>query len=268
MELLENLMQNPYAWTILSLCTIFSLIFSIYAWVVGKQFKELSMSCTTNELIKSGSANIGKLDIQYNGETIKELSASTFYIWNSGNQTINDSDIVSTRPISITNTGKAHIFDVQITRQSEPANAFVIASCTSESVTFDFEYMGKGDGFTVQVLHSGPSVDLELACKMKDGKAIRDCSPTKRKQKGPKLSFAAEVFGAALPTILAMLISSIVLIAFSSIAAMFSPVIRSLLALVLTIFPFALTFYFSCWAINMVKQKCRRAIPVSLKSNK
>ena len=261
-------MKNPYAWTILSLCTVISLIFAIYTWIAGKQFKELSVSCITNELIKLGSANIGKLNIQYNGEVIQELSASMFYIWNSGNQTINCSDIVSSRPISITNTGKAYIFDVQITNQSEPANAFVIANCTHESVAFDFEYMSKGDGIAVQILHSGPSTDLELECKMKDGKKIRDCSPTKRKQKEPKLSLAAEVFLAALPTILAMLVGFIVLISFISIAPSISPVMRSILIIILTIFPFAFTFYFSCKVIDAFKKKCRRTIPVSLKSDK
>lgn len=261
-------MQNPYAWAILSLCTVTSFIFTIYTWIASKQFKELSVSCTTNNLIKLESSNNVKLSIQYNGEVIQELSASVFYIWNSGNQSIDCSDIVLSRPISIINIGNAHIYDVQIMRQSEVSNAFAIAYCTPESVAFNFEYMNKGDGIAVQVLHSGPSTDLELTCKIKNGKAIRDCSPIKRKTKKSKLSVATEVFLAALPTILSLLVGIIVLVVFVAIAPLFSPVIRSTLVIVLTILPFTVTFYLSCMIIDMFRKKYRRTIPDSLKSSK
>lgn len=261
-------MHDPVSWTILSLCTVISLIFSVYSCIVGKQIKELSISCTTNKLINLNDRNIEKLTIEYNGEVIKELSVSLFYIWNSGNQTLTYSDIASSRPISIINTGIAHIFDAQIIKQSEPANAFVITKCTHGATVFDFEYMGKGDGIAVQILHSGPSVDLELSCKIKGVKEIRDCSPIIRKRKEPKISFVADVLLAIFTAILSIWIGMIGGIVLYSIIPPISPIIRSILTSILSCLFVGLTVLCISRAIDKIKEKCRRTIPVILKYDK
>ena len=49
---LKALMNNPYAWLTLSVCTILSLVFAIYTLVVDKKRKEISTDYYTNEIIK------------------------------------------------------------------------------------------------------------------------------------------------------------------------------------------------------------------------
>lgn len=39
---IKSLMNNPYAWVILSVCTIMSFVFGIYTWFAGKRKKEFS----------------------------------------------------------------------------------------------------------------------------------------------------------------------------------------------------------------------------------
>lgn len=51
---LEELMDNPYAWLILSVCTIFSVIYAIYAGVKGKEKKEISYIVNTYEIVRAG----------------------------------------------------------------------------------------------------------------------------------------------------------------------------------------------------------------------
>lgn len=124
--MLENLMKSPVAWGILALITISSFTFGIYAFISGKKRKQLSFAYITNEVITSGkSAVSNKLSIQYDGEAINNLSVSKIYIWNSGNEVINKSDIVSGHPLSI-NALDSSFLDVQIIRTSEETNAFTI----------------------------------------------------------------------------------------------------------------------------------------------
>lgn len=51
---LEELMDNPYAWLILSVCTVFSVIYAIYAGVKGKEKKEISYIVNTHEIVQAG----------------------------------------------------------------------------------------------------------------------------------------------------------------------------------------------------------------------
>lgn len=49
--MLEKLMSNPYAWLILSLCSIFSLLFAIYTWIVGRKITEISIDYLSNDIL-------------------------------------------------------------------------------------------------------------------------------------------------------------------------------------------------------------------------
>lgn len=155
-------MGSSIAWAILSLLTIFSTVFAIYTWVAGKKRKQLSISCRTNEIIIEGKSNIDKLQIRYDGQDIADLSCTKFYIWNSGNTVLNTSDIVSSRPICIKNTGSAVILNAEIVRVSDETNSFVIKSANEQSVEISFDYVDHGEGFVMQILHSGDSKDLEI----------------------------------------------------------------------------------------------------------
>ena len=62
MEMVEELMSNPYAWLFLSLCTVASFVFAIYTWINGKKTKEISIDNCTNEIVKMGKSPINKLD--------------------------------------------------------------------------------------------------------------------------------------------------------------------------------------------------------------
>lgn len=182
--MMESLMNNPYAWGILSLCTIGSLIFAIYTWIVGRRTKEISVDFYTNDIIKQGKTPISKLKIEFDGRTIRDLSSTIFYIWNSGNDVISGGDIVNTRLLKI-GCDSENILDAQIIKQSEEGNSFSISNFSSNDITFTFDYLDSGDGVKIQVLHTSSSDELFVDCKIKGGKEIRDCQKL-RKDKGIK----------------------------------------------------------------------------------
>lgn len=176
--MIESLMSNPYAWCFLSLCTIISLVFAVYTWVVGKRIKEISIDYSISNLIRKEESPIPQLKVTFNGETIKELSSTILYIWNSGNDVIDENDIVSTRPLKIKcDSGK--ILDGKILAQCDPSNGFMISNTTSTEIEIKFIYMDGNDGVKIQVLHTGADSKLNVDCKIKDGKEIRDYSEVK-----------------------------------------------------------------------------------------
>ena len=179
--MMNELMSNPYAWLILSFCTIFSVVFAIYTWIVGKRTKEISIDYYSNDIIKQGKQPIPKLSIEFDGQKIEDLTATTFYIWNSGNDVINNTDIVGETLKIECKSDK--ILDTQIIKQSDNSNQFEILKVTPTNIEFVFDYIDSGEGITLQILHTGSGSDLNFYCKIKGGKIIRDC-PKIKKSKG------------------------------------------------------------------------------------
>ena len=177
--MIESLMSNPYAWCFLSLCTIISLIFGIYTWIVGNRIKEISIDYSTNDLIRQGESPIPQLNVTFDGENIQELSSTILYIWNSGNDVIDYNDIVSARPLKITcDSGK--ILDGKIIKQCDSSNDFTLSNTTSNEIVIKFSYMDGNDGVKIQVLHTGADNKLNFDCKIKGGIEIRDYTKIKR----------------------------------------------------------------------------------------
>lgn len=262
-ELLQNLTFSDFlSWSL----TIFSTVFGVYTWIIGKKRKELSVSCKTNEIIISGGSNIPKLTIQYDGNNIQDLSASKFYIWNSGNDVIYASDVVSNRPICIHNTGSASILNAEIVRANEESNDFAIEHTTDQEVRVSFDYVDHGEGFVLQILHSGSSQDLELDCKIKGGKEIRERSSVKRKKKEARIDYWIDVLFAALPSFLGFSLSLLSL----GICLYFQDKIPdgmgTPIAFVSMFVPFVIGMLFGNKIGEYVNKKFHRTIPPTLKN--
>lgn len=176
---MEELMTNPYAWLLLSLCTILSLVFAIYTWIIGRKIKEISVAYFSNDIIKQGENPIPKLEINFDGKTIKDLTATTFCIWNSGSDVINCEDVVG-KNLKVKCASEA-ILDAQIIKQSDDSNHFSVDSFTVTDINLIFDYMDGGEGVRLQVLHTGSSKDLSVSCKIKGGRLIKNYTESKNK---------------------------------------------------------------------------------------
>lgn len=173
--MLEKLMNNPTAWLILSLITVISFVFAIYTWITGKRRKEVSVSDISHVILKAGKSQIEKLDVRYNGVNIDNLTSTKLYIWNSGNDVINSSDVVKSKNFTIYSCDDTTILDAQIVKETDPSNKFRIAQIEKNMVKIDFDYIDQGEGCLVQLLHTGSAEVLLFDCKIKGGKKVRRC---------------------------------------------------------------------------------------------
>ena len=258
--MLENLMSSPIAWAVSSILTVFSTVFAIYTWIAGKKRKQLSVSCKTNEIIIAGKSNIDKLQIRYDDQDIADLSCTNFYVWNNGNTVLNAGDIVNSKPLCIKSTGDAVILSAEIVRVSEETNNFAIKSMTDQMVEMSFDYVDHGEGFVLQILHTGKSRDLEVACKIIGGSEIKD-------KRNPKKSVAEELFD-----FICEWLPLITILALSIPAATFMKEIQdssnrtwhdTLIMIILLILPI-LGGSIGIKLVRSINQKLRRDIPYSL----
>lgn len=265
--MLEKLMNNPYAWLFLSVLSIFSVIFGVWTWLAGKQRKEISIQCKSDILIKAGKNQIKKLDVLYDGNPIADLTSSKFYIWNSGNQVLQKTDIVAARPITI-RAKKANLLDVMVLRMSDPTNAFQINTVSEQEAKVDFEYVESGDGVLVQVLHTGNFLDLEFDCKIKGGNDVRNCT---KEHKNRKILLRDKILDFVANELAALVFVAFLVLGIGFFAVLFEEklwTVESVMAsLVLFLLCFSVGISLSKSISNFANKLFNRSIPKALLSD-
>ena len=171
----------------------FSCVCNLYMdfW---KKTKEISIDYSSNDIIKQGKQPIPNLKIEFDCKRIEDLTSTTYYIWNSGNEVLNNADIVE-ETLKIECKLDA-ILDARVIKQSDNSNKFAVLNVTPTNIEILFEYMDSGEGVRLQVLHTGSGENLSFRGKIKGGKAIRNC-PRLKKSKGIRAflkSCISEVF--------------------------------------------------------------------------
>lgn len=185
--LFEKLQESPYAWTILAICTIVSVILAIWTLVKGRKKLEFSCFETSNEIVEKGESLIADLQLLYKGKAIDNITFTKYAIWNSGTEVINCSDIVSSKPLQIgirpDNPESVEILDAVIIKQSEESNGFEISEINNDHINFQFDYAGRKDGIVVQIVHTGGAASLKIDCKIKGGKELKHINHMKKRDK-------------------------------------------------------------------------------------
>lgn len=177
-SILKTMQESPYAWAILSLITIVSLLFGIYSWVSGKKFKRLTYTRETNKLISLKNVAVDSLHLFFNKEEIMDVSITRFAVWNSGNERIDSKDIVASRLLRtglkeghkkdsrILNCSIDYVTDDTIFGDINPAEIELV----SDTYTIPIDYLAPSDGMIIQIVHTGDNDDLYMDCHIKGGK--------------------------------------------------------------------------------------------------
>ena len=210
--ILNEMMKNPYAWAVLSICTIAALIFAMYTWFAGKRKKEISYYKDSYEIVKAGNSLIPELKLFYQEKEIEDLIVTKFAIWNSGNEVLNWSDIVEVKPLRVfSNDDKTNILDVKIIGQSDETNMFVVDIQEETTAKIKFDYANVNDGIVLQVMHTGKVNTIEFDGKIKGGKKLK-CMNKVDKKINYKKSKKIMIIMSGIMVILCILMTVIVLV--------------------------------------------------------
>lgn len=172
--MLTTLMNSPIAWAALASIAIVSFIYAIVSNHKNKEKKEFTYCLRSRTLIRRKKAKFEKLSIVYGGKQIDDLCVSNFTIWNSGNKTLNASDMVTSKELTITALEDGKILDVEILKCSEETNKFSLQLLDEHTVKILFDYVDKMEGVVIQIIHTGTNNFLTIDCKIKGGRKVKN----------------------------------------------------------------------------------------------
>lgn len=179
-NLVESLKESTLVWLLLSASTLIGIPAFIYS-IATRNKKELSYSKREEVLVSPVSGDSGKIKMYYDGQEVQNVSVSRYAIWNSGNEKLEPQDFVSDKPLTISAKGDAVILDIAIDYKSDEDNKIEIVNPTSKDAEIQFEYLSRRDGAIIQVVHTGKAEEIELSCKIKGGKKLREYAPKSSK---------------------------------------------------------------------------------------
>lgn len=227
--MLEKLMDSSIAWAILSLIAIAGFIYAIVCQCRNKEKKEFSYSLKTNHLIRKKKSKFEKLHVAYEGQEIENLCISKFAIWNSGNRTLNDVDVVETKELTIYTLNESKILDYELVLSSEKTNNFSIQRIDEHTIKIFFKYVDKKDGIIVQVIHTGYEEDIQIDCKIKGGKPIKNTENEMVSKTIKNISNRMHFLEKPILIVIGIMISIIILFSIFFLIAIFDTRLQSVL---------------------------------------
>lgn len=118
-KILENMQNNPYAWGILAILTIVSIIYAVITNRANKKVKKLVYDGYSYNIVRLTDMEIGDLNIVYDGENVNDITITKIVLWNSGNEFIEEKDFSSINSLSVKGDEKCNILNASILVESD-----------------------------------------------------------------------------------------------------------------------------------------------------
>jgi hypothetical protein len=149
------------------------VILAIFFYFKGKKRKTPVYEISDFNIISDNiEKKISDINITYKHKTIKTLTVSKVVIWNSGNQTIKNSDIPKTNRFRIKSYFDCEIYDFDVISKDDEDCALELVKIKN-GIEICFNYLEPGSGFIIKVIHSGiDASNLYVAGKVIGGKNL------------------------------------------------------------------------------------------------
>lgn len=160
--------QNPWVTLTGWILGFLGVAIGIYYGVKGNRKKRLTCAIIQcNHLISKGRKFVSKLHLFFENEEIKDITVTTCVIWNTGTETINNTDIVPEHLIKIIPEKNCRILDARIVAINKATNDFCLNKNSEGEFELKFEYVDKNQGVTIEIVHEGNAVSF--GCEIKGG---------------------------------------------------------------------------------------------------
>ncbi|AAL45722.1 hypothetical protein EN41_27140 [Agrobacterium tumefaciens] len=152
---------------------VLSALFSIYAYVRTRERFGMTYQAFDETIVGGESPTLfdDRIEIRFDDMVIDRVNKTTFWIWNSGNKTINVSDIALHDPLVIALPHGSTILQMS-TRSKTLANAVRVNLFASDRVFPTFDFLDPNQGFVCEILHTAEKNSLSLQGTIKGGGKI------------------------------------------------------------------------------------------------
>ncbi len=163
--------MNPSTWEIVStMVGLTGIGFAFFFYIKMKKKRELSYQLYTTSLIGKKSREIPEaVTLTFSDREIPQITKTTLYLWNSGNETIDRRDIVEYDPIRIMYPKDVEIIQPKIMKKTRDINKVSIEFGGDElnKAFIFFEYLDKNDGAAFEIQHTGENQIPEVLGSVK-----------------------------------------------------------------------------------------------------
>ena len=133
---------------------VIGIILAIYFYSRSKRIKKSTYQIRSFNLINESLSKLPDLKVIYKESIIKNLTVTKIALWNSGNETINENDLVKLDPLRISPSEGTEIYNIEIVDIVENSNCFnLIQNNNDWNILFD--YLDTNEGCVINVYHSG-----------------------------------------------------------------------------------------------------------------
>jgi len=105
-------------------------------------------------VISDSIKSLGEIEVLFKGDKIDNLTVTKVAFWNSGNDTINDTDLAPTDKLRIELCEGFIVLDSEVLFQSEMTNN-VQTHLTPTCIEIKFDYMDGNQGGIIKFIHTG-----------------------------------------------------------------------------------------------------------------
>jgi hypothetical protein len=148
-------------------------LFSLYFYRKSLPIREPRWAIRSNTLVQGNFSKFTDVTVRYKKQPVNTLTVSKIIFWNAGYTTIERNNIAAANPLRIQAKNGVEILDVKILSVNNSPSLLESVSAKDKKATLiTFDYLDKGHGALIQVIHTGASSsDLEIVGDIKGGKA-------------------------------------------------------------------------------------------------
>lgn len=167
----EWLADNPWI-AILSLLLAFAgIILAVIIYIKSRKTKSVCYAIRNYNLIRNFVSKIPLLKLSWDEEKIENVSISKVALWNGGSDVVENTDIASLDPLTISVLSPFKILDKNIIYLKNSKNKLeLILNEERTKIGVKFEFIDRHEGVIIQVIHTGKrKEDLKITGTIKGG---------------------------------------------------------------------------------------------------
>jgi hypothetical protein len=113
---------------------------------------EISYACEYTRFLWSRIPAFSNITLTHEGQQLRDPRRVLFYVWNSGNTTIEGAKIARADPVRL-RAGDVHIINAAIVKTSRDVICAGVQPHVDGDIRIDFDYLDAGDGFVIEALY-------------------------------------------------------------------------------------------------------------------
>ncbi len=170
-KLAKAVADNPYVTIFIEFITFLGFIAALVIPYIQARKVQLNFSYTSNLLVSDILSEMEGLDISFQGSKVGQLTVTTCEICNTGNTTIEDSDVYEGHKLRVfTGSDNAEVLFASVVSQSYDTNNCQL-SYDGNSVNVHFDVLEKKEKVVFNIYHTGDAdTAFSIEGKIKEGK--------------------------------------------------------------------------------------------------